>query len=58
VYASATLGVVHYWWLVKADVHRPETYAVIVATLLGFRFAWARTHRRAVVQPRLRATSG
>jgi methionine sulfoxide reductase heme-binding subunit len=37
VYASAILGVVHYWWLVKADISRPQTYAAIVAVLLGAR---------------------
>jgi len=58
VYVSATLGVVHYWWLVKADVSRPETYAAIVATLLIFRVAWARRHdRRVRVQPPLRAAA-
>jgi methionine sulfoxide reductase heme-binding subunit len=43
VYASAVLGVVHYWWLVKADVRRPETYAVVVGVLLAFRVWWTRT---------------
>ena len=28
IYVSAIAGVVHYWWLVKSDLHRPETYAV------------------------------
>jgi sulfoxide reductase heme-binding subunit YedZ len=37
VYATAIAGVVHYWWLVKADISRPETYAAIVAILLGAR---------------------
>jgi sulfoxide reductase heme-binding subunit YedZ len=37
VYATAMLGVVHYWWLVKADVSRPLTYGAVVAILLGFR---------------------
>jgi sulfoxide reductase heme-binding subunit YedZ len=37
VYATGVLGVVHYWWLVKADISRPETYAAIVAVLLGAR---------------------
>jgi len=40
VYVSGIAGVVHYWWLVKADVRRPETYALVVATLLVFRLAW------------------
>ena len=39
VYAAGIAGVVHYWWLVKADVRRPETYAAIVAILLAIR-AW------------------
>ena len=37
VYVSAIAGVVHYWWLVKADISRPQTYAAIVAVLLGAR---------------------
>jgi sulfoxide reductase heme-binding subunit YedZ len=37
VYATAALGVVHYWWLVKADISRPLAYGVIVATLLATR---------------------
>jgi sulfoxide reductase heme-binding subunit YedZ len=42
-YATAILGVLHYWWLVKADVRRPITYALIVGCLLGFRvWRWAR----------------
>lgn len=58
VYVSASLGVVHYWWLVKADVSRPQIYAAIVATLLGFRVVWARTRHRTVIQAPVRASSG
>lgn len=50
VYASAVLGALHYWWLVKADVRRPVTYAAVVAALLGFR-AWKARGKR-VVQAR------
>jgi len=39
VYVSATLGVLHYWWLVKADIRRPQIYAAIVGALLVFRLA-------------------
>jgi methionine sulfoxide reductase heme-binding subunit len=42
VYVSATAGVIHYWWQVKADVSLPVAYAVVVATLLLFRIGWAR----------------
>jgi methionine sulfoxide reductase heme-binding subunit len=37
IYVTAVLGVVHYWWLVKADISRPQTYAAVMAILLGFR---------------------
>jgi len=40
VYSTAVLGVVHYWWLVKADITRPLAYALVVAVLLGLRVYW------------------
>lgn len=40
VYGTAVLGVVHYWWLVKADVSRPFAYGVIVAVLLAIRLVF------------------
>ena len=42
VYATATLGVVHYWWLVKADIRRPLAYGVVVGSLLAARMYWTR----------------
>ena len=42
VYVAATLGVLHYLWLVKADVREPVLYALLLALLLGAR-VW---HRR------------
>ncbi len=42
VYVSAIAGVVHYWWLVKADITRPQIYGLIVGVLLAFRLYWAR----------------
>ena len=42
VYATGVLVVVHYWWLVKADISRPAAYGVVVALLLGTRLYWAR----------------
>jgi len=36
-YASAIAGVVHFWWLVKRDLTRPEILAAILVALLGFR---------------------
>lgn len=37
IYASAIAGVVHFWWLVKRDLRRPEMMAAILVVLLGFR---------------------
>jgi sulfoxide reductase heme-binding subunit YedZ len=56
VYATAIAGVVHYWWLVKADVSRPRAYAAVVAALLGFRLyrAWS---QRAIAAPAVSARS-
>ncbi len=42
VYVSAILGVVHYWWLVKADIRRPLAYGIVVGALLIFRVWWSR----------------
>jgi sulfoxide reductase heme-binding subunit YedZ len=42
VYVSSLGGVLHYWWLVKADISSPQRYALIVGFLLLFRLMWAR----------------
>jgi methionine sulfoxide reductase heme-binding subunit len=47
VYVAAVTAVIHYWWLVKADLFWPEFFAVALAMLLGFRLWWtSRTRRR------------
>ena len=38
VYIVAVLSVIHYWWLVKADIMIPILYALAVVLLLGVRF--------------------
>jgi methionine sulfoxide reductase heme-binding subunit len=40
VYAAAVGAVVHFWWLVKADITEPRRWAVLLAVLLGFRVWW------------------
>lgn len=50
IYFSAAAGVIHFVWLVKADLRRPLTYGVILACLLAFRaVSWgiARARSRA-----------
>ena len=54
VYAAGVLGVLHYWWLVKADVRRPETYALVVGLLLAFRVYHAHQRRVPVARAAVR----
>lgn len=42
VYAAAVLAVLHFIWLVKADLREPLLYAAILAVLLGLRLHWRR----------------
>ena len=37
IYAAAIAGVIHYYWLVKADTRKPLEYAGILAALLAYR---------------------
>lgn len=46
IYGIAILAVVHFWWLVKADILRPLIYAVMLAVLLGMRAWWREVERR------------
>ena len=54
IYVIAPLGVVHYYWQVKADVREPLIYAAILAGLLGWR-VWKRRPKPA---PLLQQESG
>jgi methionine sulfoxide reductase heme-binding subunit len=40
VYLIAVLGVLHYLWLVKADLREPLVYAAVLALLLVLRLPW------------------
>jgi sulfoxide reductase heme-binding subunit YedZ len=55
VYVTGVLGVVHYWWLVKADVSRPLAYGAAVGLLLGSRISVARIADRSVSSENRRA---
>lgn len=39
VYVAAIAGVIHFYWLVKADISRPAQYGAVLALLLGYRLA-------------------
>ncbi|MBL8248589.1 MAG: sulfoxide reductase heme-binding subunit YedZ, partial [Candidatus Competibacter sp.] len=40
VYVIGVLGVLHYLWLVKADLTEPLIYAGVLTVLLGYRLWW------------------
>jgi len=49
IYVTAILGVVHYIWLVKADLRKPLQYAIVLSTLLLYRVAvWALEFRKRI----------
>ncbi|HZD41769.1 MAG TPA: ferric reductase-like transmembrane domain-containing protein, partial [Terriglobales bacterium] len=37
VYVAAMAAVIHFYWLVKADISRPVQYGSVLALLLGYR---------------------
>ncbi len=41
VYLASILGLIHYWWLVKADIFWPLIFAFILTVLLADRLYWA-----------------
>jgi len=51
IYVSAIAAVLHYWWLVKADLSSPQRYALTVAGLLLFRLVWARLRAPVATRP-------
>jgi len=52
IYVSAICGVIHYLWLVKADISRPARYGAIVAVLLAARI-WFAYNARHAAKPRV-----
>jgi sulfoxide reductase heme-binding subunit YedZ len=58
VYLAAFAGVVHYWWLVKADVSRPRAYAIVFAVVLAVRlYVAGRPTSGATAQPGSRTST-
>lgn len=49
VYLIAILGVIHFIWLVKADLREPIIYAGILSFLLGYRLTkWLQKHEMGI----------
>jgi len=47
IYFAAVAGVIHYLWLVKADIRKPLEYGAVLAVLLGYRVAvWLMAFRK------------
>ncbi|HEU5401768.1 MAG TPA: protein-methionine-sulfoxide reductase heme-binding subunit MsrQ [Terriglobales bacterium] len=47
IYVSAAAGVIHFIWLVKADLREPLIYATILGTLMAIRiWFWVEKRRR------------
>src|ERR1700736_5810359 len=51
IYFSAAAGVIHYVWLVKADLKKPLEYAFVLAVLILYRLiAWIATRSAAMAK--------
>ncbi len=48
IYFAAIAGVIHYLWLVKADIREPLEYGAVLAVLLGYRLVmwWLAPRKR------------
>ncbi len=52
IYVTAAAGVIHYYWLVKSDIHKPVEYGIGFAALLSFRFVtWLLKRRKQAPAP-------
>jgi sulfoxide reductase heme-binding subunit YedZ len=55
VYLTAVAGVIHFYWLVKSDVHLPIEYAGVISALLAWRvysyYSDPKRHIAAAKQP-------
>jgi methionine sulfoxide reductase heme-binding subunit len=63
IYVSAIAGVIHYTWLVKADLHKPLEYGAVLGVLLAYRIVvWAlpkiRTKERTLPPRRVEVSEG
>jgi len=58
IYFAAAAGVIHYYWLVKADKRKPLEYAAVLGILLAYRVvAWALPRRVAALPAANEASS-
>ncbi len=54
IYFSAAAGVIHYIWLVKADLKKPLEYAAVLGVLMLYRLVvWIGSRSTAAMKPRI-----
>ncbi len=54
IYVAGLTAILHYWWLVKADITSPQRYAIVIGALLTFRLIWTRYRARTPAAARSR----
>lgn len=58
IYASAAVGVIHYIWLVKADLKKPLEYASVLGALLLYRLVvWIASERSVIAKMKMSESS-
>lgn len=59
IYVIAVGGIIHYWWLVKADIRQPLIYGSVLGILLAYRlWMWSEPHvKLGITHQRKAATS-
>lgn len=50
VYVISIMAVLHYWWMVKADITQPVIYSLILSVLLGLRLWWRRQDKQKKIE--------
>ena len=56
IYLTGILGVVHYIWLVKADLRKPIEYSIVLSILLLYRVGvWASEKRKQAIPAPVRS---
>jgi sulfoxide reductase heme-binding subunit YedZ len=59
IYGIAIGGVIHYLWLVKADIRQPLIYGVVLGVLLSYRlWAWSEPYLKLRTAPLRKAVVG
>jgi sulfoxide reductase heme-binding subunit YedZ len=52
IYVSAIAGVIHYIWLVKADIRKPVAYGIVLSILLAYRVViWVMAKSKKTIKP-------